>query len=338
MTSTVLAGLPANVLAGARALGLDADAMMRGAGLLADDLVDPDARVPEAKFLAVLDAIEEQEQVPDFGLRLSDLFRFEVLGAVGYAIGAADDLEHVFTTLERFARLLHAEAAHEYVRTETEIRFGRALDPRYARMRHATSHALAGTLVIARTLTGRDDLIPTRVQLQHPRPPNGASYDAYFGVAVEFASDATSISFPASAGSWRVVRNDPSLFAYLARHAESMLARLPRREPTTVDRVRGIVMERLRTGTLTQELVARRLAMSARTLQRKLEDEGATFAGLLEEIRRELATLYLREPSLAVYEVALLLGYSEPSAFFRAFKRWTGTTPEAFRAGLARGA
>lgn len=334
MTSTVLAGLPANVLAGAGALGLDVDALMRVAGVTADEIADPDARIAESKFLAVLDAIEQHPHVPDFGLRLSALFRYEALGAVGYAVGASEDLGQALRTLERFAKLLHAEAAHELTTSGTEAHFGRALEPRYASMRQATSHALGGTLVLARALTGRDDLLPTRVSLQHPPPENRPRYDEFFGIAVEFEAAATSIAFPVGALSLPVVRHDPSLFAYLARHADAMLARLPSREPTTVDRVRASVTELLRTGTLTQELVARRLATSERTLQRRLGEEAATFGGVVEDVRRELASRYLREPGLPVYEIALLLGYSEPSAFFRAFRRWEDCTPLEYRARL----
>jgi AraC-like DNA-binding protein len=79
--------------------------------------------------------------------------------------------------------------------------------------------------------------------------------------------------------------------------------------------------------------VARVLAVSARTLARRLAEEGTTLGGLVEEARRERALLLLDDHSLSCSEIAFLLGYSEPAAFFRAFKRWTGTTPQALRRG-----
>ncbi|HVK77274.1 MAG TPA: helix-turn-helix transcriptional regulator [Kofleriaceae bacterium] len=78
-------------------------------------------------------------------------------------------------------------------------------------------------------------------------------------------------------------------------------------------------------------VVARRLGMSERTLQRRLKDEGTTFAVLVDEVRTDLARMYLADDRLAVYEVAFLLGFSEPSAFNRAFKRWLGTSPREYR-------
>ena len=77
--------------------------------------------------------------------------------------------------------------------------------------------------------------------------------------------------------------------------------------------------------------------MSERTLQRRLKDEGVTFAALVDEVRPDLARMYLADPKLAIFEVAFLLGYSEPSAFNRAFRRWTGTSPSDFRSKPANG-
>lgn len=329
--STVLAGLPLSVLHGARALGLDGDALLRIAGLRAEDLSDPDARVPEASFLTMLEAIERQEQVPDFGLQLGAAFRIDALGAVGYAISAADNLELALRTLVRFGRLVHEETLYRCELTAAGLYFGRALDPRYAKIRHSAVTSLAGSLVLARTLTGRADIAPARIQFQHARPIDAARYDAFFGIPVEFDAAETAILLPAWTAALPLARQDPSLFAYLSRHAESLLARLPPRDESLADRVRKLVTETLRSGTMTMETIARRLALSERTLQRRLHDEGTTFAELVDETRRALAERYLHERQLAVYEVALLLGYSEPSAFVRAFRRWTGTTPLEFR-------
>ncbi len=335
-SSTVLAGLPQNVLNGARALGLDADALMQLAELRPEDLTDPDARVPEQKFLTLLDAIERQDQVPDFGLQLGRAFRVEALGAVGYAISAADNLESALRTMIRFARLVHAETMYRCEITEAGLFFGRALEERYARLRHSTVTSLSGTLALSRMLTGRADIAPLRVQFQHARPALADRYDAFFGVPVEYDAAETAIVLPAWSASLPVVRNDPSLFAYLSRHAESLLARLPPGEETLADRIHKLVTETLRSGTVTMEGVAKRLAMSDRTLQRRLQEEGTTFARVVDDTRRALANSYLEDPRLAVFEVALLLGYSEPSAFFRAFRRWTGKTPQEFRQARQR--
>jgi AraC-like DNA-binding protein len=330
---TVSAGLPLGTLQAARAFGLDADALMRAAGLRAEDLRDLDARVPEEAYLSLLEAVEAQQQVPDFGLRVGLTYAPQLLGAVGYTLTAAATLEEAFRSLLRFSRLVHEEAMPRLEVTDTHLRLARALQPRLARMLHPNVTALAGTLGIARSLTGVASIRPLRVQLQHPRPPDADRYDALFGVPVEFGAPETAISLPADVARLPLLRADPSLHGYLSRHAEALLARLPPgEEGALADQVRSLLTEMLRAGEPGQAEVARRLALGERTLQRRLKEEGTTFAHLLEGTRRELAQLYLGEERLAVYEVALLLGYSEPSAFFRAFRRWTGRTPQEYRA------
>ena len=128
---------------------------------------------------------------------------------------------------------------------------------------------------------------------------------------------------------------DPALFSVLEDHAERLLAELPAPEPPLVSRLRAVLREELRGGDVGVEHVARRLALGARTLQRRLEDEGVRFAEVLAELRTELARDYLREPGLSIAEIAWLLGFSEQSAFTRAFKRWVGTTPATYRKDIS---
>jgi AraC-like DNA-binding protein len=99
--------------------------------------------------------------------------------------------------------------------------------------------------------------------------------------------------------------------------------------------VRGLLTEALKAGDPRLETLSQRLGLSARTLQRRLREEGTSHQDLLDEVRSELSRRYLLEPELAICEVAYLLGFSEPSAFHRAFRRWTGVTPKAFR--MSRG-
>ena len=123
---------------------------------------------------------------------------------------------------------------------------------------------------------------------------------------------------------------DAELSAILARHAQHLLEQLP---PVNdfVAHVRRLVAEELAGGDPSAEHIAARLHMSARTLRRRLQEHGARHKLLLDELRRELAIRYLSEERLEIAEVAFLLGFSEASAFHRAFKRWTGRTPSDYR-------
>src|SRR5205807_7408292 len=125
-------------------------------------------------------------------------------------------------------------------------------------------------------------------------------------------------------------RRDPLLRNWLERKAEQILARQSGQEGVAMDVRRLLAVPGSGSGT-SIEAAARRLAMSPRTLQRRLSEEGTSFDSLREEMRKQTAETFLADRTLSVGEVAFLLGFSEPGAFHRAFKRWHNTTPDAFR-------
>jgi AraC-like DNA-binding protein len=130
--------------------------------------------------------------------------------------------------------------------------------------------------------------------------------------------------------SFAITKADPGLCAVLDRHAETLIAKHSPND-SLVERVRALIKDELSGGNASLERIADSLSMSGRTLQRKLRDHGTSHQELLDQMRRDLAMRYLREPDLAICEVAYLLGFSESSALHRAFKRWTGKTPNEFR-------
>jgi AraC-like DNA-binding protein len=138
------------------------------------------------------------------------------------------------------------------------------------------------------------------------------------------------VRFPRAALALRQPHADARLRVVLERAAAAVVARLsPAGELT--QRLRQALGEELRGGVPTCEQVARRLAIGVRTLNRRLQAEGTSFQQQLAELRCELARGYLDDGRLAISEVAYLLGFSEPSAFHRAFKRWTGHSPQSWR-------
>lgn len=129
---------------------------------------------------------------------------------------------------------------------------------------------------------------------------------------------------------------DAELSRIVTAHADGLLERLGSPAASWSDRVRRALLQGLDGERATLPAVARQLGLSERSLQRRLRDEGTGFAPLLDAVRHELALRWVGEGRLALGEVAYLLGFSEPSAFHRAFRRWTGTTPQAMRRGAAQ--
>jgi AraC-like DNA-binding protein len=168
------------------------------------------------------------------------------------------------------------------------------------------------------------------VDLSMPAPVDDSRHRAFFAAPVRYGAPRTILRLPRRVWTLPLERGEPVLRRILERHARTLLAQQAQAEEPLAE-VRAAVRARLDDGDLKVEAVARELATSARTLQRRLGEAGTSFQAIVDDERRRAAESYLREARLAVGDVAYMLGYSEPSAFVRAFKRWTGTTPRAYR-------
>jgi AraC-like DNA-binding protein len=168
------------------------------------------------------------------------------------------------------------------------------------------------------------------VELAHAAPGDVAPYRAWFDAPVVFGAEHTQLVLPAAALAAPLVSSDPALLAILARAADELALRAPA-DKLLAAQVKRVLHEALRSADAHVDIVAARLGLTSRSLQRRLTDEGTTFAAVREDVRRELARRYLTE-GLPIADISFLLGFSEPSAFFRAFKRWTGLTPIERRA------
>jgi len=168
------------------------------------------------------------------------------------------------------------------------------------------------------------------VTFPHARPDDIEPHNRLFQCPIEFDSPAAEIIFDRSLLESPVITADPNLVAILDQHVKESLAKIPGRSLS--HQVRAFLSSRLPGTPPTLDETARDLGMSMRTIQRRLSEEDTSHKQLLRQIRHELALRYLKERSVAISEVAFLLGFSEPSAFYRAFRRWTGMTPVEYRA------
>jgi AraC-like DNA-binding protein len=175
---------------------------------------------------------------------------------------------------------------------------------------------------------------PSQVSFMH-RIDDPPSFERH--LACKVASEQPWNGFSASHDAWSLAmpKRDPTLRRVLEHHAQSLSAHLPEALGIAAD-VRREIAALLPTGEVRIAHVARKLGRSPRTLQRQLAEHGCVFQDMVEEVLRALAERYLRDTKLSIGEVAYLLGYSEPSAFHRAFRRWFATTPDAFRKSARR--
>jgi AraC-like DNA-binding protein len=187
---------------------------------------------------------------------------------------------------------------------------------------------LAGKVAFANRFTGVT-IVPVAVTLRRARPRWASRYKDAFGCPVQFGCDEDSITFRQQDLDRPLTSANADISPILERRAEEMLART---DQTGISgRVRVVLQRHLRGDEPQLASIARELGMSMRTLQRRLSEEGARFGDLLDDVRHSMAAEYLATDSMNLMEMAFLLGFSDPNSFFRAFRRWTGTTPDAYR-------
>jgi AraC-like DNA-binding protein len=195
--------------------------------------------------------------------------------------------------------------------------------------RHADECAMARIVLGLRFLT-KQDLRPRVVRFRHASPADRREHDELFRCALEFGAAHTEIELDAPALDLSLPDANAAYASIFQQQVEQAIDRLPRGREMAAE-VRALARVALAGGACTLMRSAELLGVTARTLQRRLQDEGTSFGALLDKLRGELALAYLGE-GRAVGEIAWLLGFANASAFHHAFKRWTGTTPERYRA------
>ena len=171
------------------------------------------------------------------------------------------------------------------------------------------------------------------MHLPYPQPKEMRLYRDALGPGLHFERRRAVVVFDAEQLELPVTARDDTLCHYLDEHAAVILEHLA--SSTLVERVQRVLWDQLSEGRPALQSVASALGMSARTLQRRLKEEEVSFAERLDTFRERMAGMLLARRDLAIYEVAFLLGYSDPSTFFRAFRRWKGVSPRQFREAVA---
>ncbi|HEX8686469.1 MAG TPA: AraC family transcriptional regulator, partial [Pyrinomonadaceae bacterium] len=316
----------------AAASGVDREALCRAAGLDPAALADADNLIPFAKLIRLGECGARLTGDDAFGLHAGERTDARAYGLLGYltlhsrtfgeALGSLIRFQQIRTDAVEFsleAAGADAHLAYHYL----------AADAAPGERRQESEEMLSTMVRVGRGLTGVD-WAPREVHFEHARPKDISEHERIFRAPVRFARPLTKLVFDSSILALPLVGADPALGSLLERQAEELLAKSPRRG-AFAGRVRRLIKEGLPGGEARVGPASRRLGVSPRTLQRKLREEGTSFQELLEETQHALAEFYLRKPEVAICEVSYSLGFSQPSAFHRAFRRWTGLTPKEFR-------
>lgn len=290
---------------------------------------DPLARCTLAEWHALLDEVEALLGSPDLVPQLAEHFKPWHAGLLGFTLMTSGTVVELARLLRRFHHLLND--VFEVQRGLDGPRFLLRLVPVSAETSHRLARlSLAVWAQRLRWLTGRPDLT-LDASFEGPAPLDVAPYRRIFGGTVRFDQVSNTMWGDASFVDLPIVSHDTASHTLLQAQALKQLEQLSRGEDSVVARVRGLISRRLDSGQLSLEDIASELKLPARTMQRRLDEAGAPFRLMVDEVRKEQAQRYLRDTAMPLSELAVALGFSDHASFNRAFKRWMGCSPGAFR-------
>ncbi|WP_256663740.1 AraC family transcriptional regulator [Pseudomonas sp. gcc21] len=310
--------------------GMDGRGLLAELGLDSALLDDPDARIPQDQMTRLWQLAVSRSGDPAIGLNMARIVRPAHFNVVGYALMSSSTLGEAFGRLVRYQRILGEAAALDLqIRPDSYALVVSIHGDRLPVSRQSHDAALAYALAFCRWMTGRD-IVPLKACFAYPEPADVSAYQQVFACPLVFDAGVYSLSFsrdvieqPLATANLELARiHDRLATEYLARFDDSRISHLARQA----------LCRLLPQGEPKRQAVASALHMSTRTLQRRLQEEGNSFQQLLDETRRELSQQYLVQPNLTLLEIAYLLGFADPSNFFRAFKRWFGMPPGQYRA------
>jgi AraC-like DNA-binding protein len=265
------------------------------------------------------------------GIHLAEALPRGALDLIEYALRSSPSLEKGLDRLARYGRLLSDRVAARTHREGGGLLFlvhDTASTPLHPAR---TEFALAVALKLARETTGAD-ITPARISFAHAAPADTTEHQRFFHERVQFGAGTSAMTLAASDAARPMREADPALSRIIRRRLENALGDRDRSSAGEMStRIQRIMVERLGQTDLTLDGVAATLAVSRRTLTRRLAEEGTSFRHVLDEVRRDFARALLKDHSLSIADIAFFLQYSEPAAFHRSFRRWTGRTPQAFR-------
>lgn len=311
---------------------LDKRAYLEAVGVDPDAPIDPKVMVSDADYYAFFaDLARADPNGVELPLKTGASMRCDNYGAFGLAWKSASNLRGSCERASRYARVLTSVATYEVREADEGVymhlhRDGDRTELGLRLSNEATIASIAAISQEVSTSTFRAEAI----YLKHPAPGSIAAHERHFGCPVHFDSDMDALLISRETMQAPNLVGDPGIVKFFDTHLEEELSKFD--DDAVLERqVRMQISQRLSQGIPTVSDIASHFGMSARTLQRRLTDRGYSFQALVDEARRELAEKLLRETQYPLAEIAFLTGFSEQSAFNRAFKRWAGQTPRSFR-------
>ena len=328
---STLVSVAATLVSALESYGVDYRPVLAEAGLDPDVAYHPSERISSIQFKRLWEIALRESGDPCFSLTCASYIQPSSLHGLGLSWIASHTLKEGLERVIRFQKILATESMLALRETDDGYCIYDTISQKDDPLGFPAAVYESFVAIVFRicTIMLGPDIRPLRVNLEHAAPACADRFTEFFGIPVEFSAADNSIEFSrntaelasASANPEMTRINDQIVIDYLNQFDKDDI----------VTKTRSYIIDHLPSGVPRQADIARDLNMSLRSFQRKLAETGTSYSDVLQQVRHDMACHYLLSPNYQVLQIAYVLGFSDPSNFSRAFRRWTGLTPNQFR-------
>lgn len=319
--------------------GVDYEPLLAQAGIEPAILADNNKRIPGAVLERLLALIIPQSQDPCFGLHTSQYIQTASYSVLGYIAMNCANLKEALQQVPIYEKIVGDMGVTSTQMLDDQMRITWSCNFEHALVRrHVIENVLASWVRYARWI-GQVESNPTQVCFEHGAPEGKNMLDHYediFHCEVLFDQPASTICFSQALLYNPIQQANEQLLQTLLDHATQILQEIDKEQPVAYQ-VKNLLRLMLKETLPSKEVIAQKVGLNSRTLQRRLHDEGTGYQEVLNELRLEMALHYLKNSDLSLDEIGAKIGFSEPRSFHRSFKQWTGTTAGSFREAEKQG-
>lgn len=320
------------IIYAAQQKGADYHALCQRVGLSPEMLQNPDTRLPISQAQKLW--IEAIDMTGDayLALHIGEMVNTISVGILAYVMMHCPTLVKALEKLCQYQDIV-CDASKTSLLVKDELVLLTISEPceDLILLRHAFESTLSIYHSAINGMLGQTVALQA-VHFEYPAPSHDLSpyHRVFNNASIVFNSTFSGLVFDKKYLDLPILNANPNLFSLFEIHANAILHTL-KPAASLKERIKQEILHDLKGEEPTLSNIAKNLGIGIRTIQMKLKEEGVTFQQLLDDIRKNLATKHLREAQLSTTDIAYLLGYSEPSVFFRSFKKWTGQTPNVYR-------
>lgn len=311
--------------------GMDPEPVYKKAGIDPRLITDPEARIDIDKVNRLWKEAVVVIDNPAFCVKMVEHWHPSMAGALGYAWLVSSTLRQAMTRVDRYIHTVTEGLTTKLEDVPAGLKLSFISDDSYELQPQQHTLMIAIVMHMCRFNFG-DELVAVEIQLARTQPEDAGYIHDFFRCPVIFDAAVDSITISAADADVEL----PSANKQIALMHDEMLTKylIEIKKGDIVGQVKNIILQNLPDGQVTEQMVANRLNLSERSMQRRLQEHGTTFRFLFDDVRAMLAKQYIGNPGNRVIDIAFLLGFSDQSAFSRAFRKWTGKSPVDYRSSI----